>query len=588
MDAQALVDHIFNCTKPPSPLPPNSGGNASRRHPDFPESRLDKDVIDRVLGLKVAEIKDELSVLHNLSVAEVSKHFGTRKQKLQNRLLNDLESRLPPEEEDRGGDRNNAVGIVVSPVVLQSTVSACDPMAMESVERSNDDDGADNDCSMEVVPADVMLEDGPMATTTTETMLRSSRAGVENHLQSPPKVSEAAGDRSTGVMEPEDPVVPTPFAVDDAEDAESAPASSQVVHHIAHDSSSNNGHRSNNFAVDTTVASIPFDEVAATTGMDIDNNADVDMDVEVVDANKLEPVAEVDSCRKRSRSPSASSSSTSLMSFVKVPPSSAFGKENSSSSNSSTSSAVERVQSTFNNMSVQHSPLRKFAKVNDSSKGGGSIVATSAIEARRELDLPTGKSMTDPGPTWLDKRKAELAQQSLSVPPKPSRSWKPSASTATPSTAAGPSSVATLSKLYADDKFPLASSYQPPAAGAATTQPRSGGGGPTAPAANNNPRNLVEKMRNKVRPSFSPQNHASESFNSFSHFPFLIRAPEQNLSSQRPRTVRRQQRPALARFGDPSVSQRHGRRLWNERRGETEGDEQQDPSKGAGKPSRRS
>ena len=81
----------------------------------------------------MAEIKDELSALHNMAVAEVSKHFGTRKQKLQNRLLNDLESLLPPEEEgeDRGGDRNSAVGIAENPAALQSTVSACDPMAME-------------------------------------------------------------------------------------------------------------------------------------------------------------------------------------------------------------------------------------------------------------------------------------------------------------------------------------------------------------------------------------------------------------------------------------------------------------------------
>jgi hypothetical protein len=454
------------------------------------------------MQLKVSELKDELSELHGLSVADVAKHFGSRKNVLQNRLLNDLEGMLPPSDEGgEEGERgeNNVVDIVIAEqsqntFALQSaaTATACDPNAMQQLAQpsNDDDDDDDDDRIMEVVvPTEETMEDAPETATTTsnEEMLRSSRTGgADNHLQSPPKVSEAAGDRSAGndAMELEqDPVVHVP-SVDSAEFA-SAPAESHpTAPHVVE----SNGQRSNG-AVDTTVASIPFDE------MDVDAKADAMK----VDANKLEPVVEADSCRKRSRSPAApsssSSSSMSSMSFVKVPHPSTCGKE------TSTSSEVEQVQSTFNNMSVQHSPLRKFAKVNDSSKGTAVVAAPHHRNNNDDdADVPTGKSLTDPGPSWVDQRTAELAKQSQTLP-KPARGgaggfWKASATTAPPL-----SSATSVSKLYADDKFPSTTSYQPQSVAAATkTQPRSGGGGiPTAPAAADKG-NLIEKMRTKVRP----------------------------------------------------------------------------------------
>jgi hypothetical protein len=549
--AQALVDHILRCKKPPSGSGIDGG---SRRHPHFPDSRLDKDVITRVMGLKVSELKDELSGLHNLSVADVAKHFGSRKNVLQNRLLNDLEGMLPPSdegaEEGGGGENNDVAEQSQNAVTLQSTATARDLNGLDQpAEPSNDDD---DDGIMEVVPTEEMLEDAPVAATTTTTkkeMLRSSRAdgGVDNHLQSPPKVSEAAGDRCTEEeMELEqDPVVHMPTVVN-AEFA--APPSSHLAPHVVE----SNWQRSNG-AVDTTVASIPFDEIT-TAEMDGDANADAMMEA---DATKLEPVVEVDSCRKRSRSPAApsSSSSSSSMSFVNVSHPSMCGKESSTSR--STSRAVEQVQSTFNNMSAQHSPLRKFAKVNDSGKGISSAT-TTVVDAPHhrsnndDADVPTGKSLTDPGPSWVDQRTAELAKQSQTVP-KPARSgggggWKASATTAPPL-----SSAATVSKLYADDKFPSTTSYQPQSAAAATkTQPRSGGGGiPTAPAAaaKGIPTNLIEKMRTKVRATavlIVVHPAAVAEFTLYSHSFFSFYDAEQNLSFQRGSTVRRQGLPAFS------------------------------------------
>jgi hypothetical protein len=551
--AQALVDHILRCTKPPS-------GDSNRRHPHFPDSRLDKDVITRVMQLKVSELKDELSELHGISAAEVSKHFGSRKNVLQNRLLNDLEGMLPPSHEgesgidgggEEGGGENNDVDIVIAEqsqttLTLQSaaTATACDPNAMQQpAEPSNDDD----DRIMEVVvPTEEMMEeDGPLATTTTTSnqMMQRSRqtGGADNHLQSPPKVSEAAGDRNREEeMELEqDPVVHTQGAIS-AEFTSAHAGSHPTVPHVVE----SNWQRSNG-AVDTTVASIPFDEIT-TAEMDVDANADAMMEV---NANKLEPVVEVDSCRKRSRSPAApSSSSSSSMSFVDVSRPSTCGKENSTSS-----SAVEQVQSTFNNMSVQHSPLRKFAKVNDSGKGISSSATTAGVTAPHhrnndDADVPTGKSLTDPGPSWVDQRTAELAKQSQTVP-KPARGggWKASAANAPPSCAA------TVSKLYADDKFPSAP-YQPQSAVAAATkaQPRSGGGGiPTAPAAaaKGIPTNLIEKMRTKVRATtvlIVAHPAAVAEFTLYSLSFFLFHDAEQNLSFQRGSTTRRQGLPAFS------------------------------------------
>jgi hypothetical protein len=427
--AQLLVDSILHYKEPAPPKGDsdvNSHNNSSRsrrRHPDFPDSRLDESAIDRVLGLRVADLKRELAGLHNLPVSEVAKMFGPRKNVLQNRLLRDLESRLSKEGGDGdGSNQNNSndrvdVETPRDPANLQSAAAASDPTPMETVEPLHDDEHVDTEdrgSVMEVVVEET--EEAPAAATTAmaeeDVSPRSGRAGDENHLQSPPKVSEMADDRcssrsssSAGEKEhDQDPVVPT----DSASLAQSAaPSGSRHagLHLIA--------------AVDTTVASIPFDECATAAEIDVDadHNAEemaVDdaEEMAVVDDAKLDPVVEVDSCRKRSRSPSTMSS----ISYGMVPPlPSTCEKEKNG-----TASTVEQVQSTFNNMSVQHSPLRKFAKVNASSSGKSSTIA--AVKPKSDdSELPTGKSTTDPGPSWAEKRTAELAQQSRSGAPKPAR-----------------------------------------------------------------------------------------------------------------------------------------------------------------------
>jgi hypothetical protein len=405
---QALRTYIANFR----PTGLSDHHHAYRKHPQFPNTPLDAATINRVLSLKVGELRKEL-VRRGEDECALK---NIRKQHLQHQLLKILEEEHKAQQQKQplattkraaaaNGDDDSAIDVEPT----DEKEIACDENHQNSAASVIEDPCA---------AASWTLSTDSAATKSMATVIRSplstlpvtmeSTAQTVQVLNSPPKVSETSSvvvvrsarrNNSTDQGEEPEDSDDVPMLESNKDDDELDVDLDPVV--VADPRVSS--HRKSSSPkpacevvlapseTDSLAVEVPFDEIRSEEMEVPEEERLPEREPEPLDSNSVN-VMEVDSGRKRSRSYSPKPMDGDHGSRSGCNDSGNNGVHSLASLNNS---MIQHVQSTLNNLSFDKSPIRKQAKTTAHGKKSPSLGKRSQVAVVQSDDSNNGRLVVD-------------------------------------------------------------------------------------------------------------------------------------------------------------------------------------------------